>query len=97
MAGHCCEEMQIFIAEGEVAIKYSEKFREYGILVLDGGSAIQEIEFCPWCGHKLPGSLRDAWFDIVFDELGFEDTDDPGIPEEMKSSQWWINRKDFAK
>jgi Domain of unknown function (DUF6980) len=26
----------------------------YGLIVHDGGSSIIEIEFCPWCGSRLP-------------------------------------------
>jgi hypothetical protein len=27
----------------------------YGMIVHDGGSSVIEINFCPWCGSKLPG------------------------------------------
>jgi hypothetical protein len=26
----------------------------YGIIVHDGGSSVVEVQFCPWCGKKLP-------------------------------------------
>jgi hypothetical protein len=26
----------------------------YGLLIHDGGSSVIEINFCPWCGSKLP-------------------------------------------
>ncbi len=26
----------------------------YGLIVHDDGSAVINIEFCPWCGTKLP-------------------------------------------
>lgn len=89
---HCCEQM-VCALECEVAIKYIEKFREYGILILDGGTSFQDIGFCPWCGSKLPDSLRDQWFEIVFDELGLEGADDPKLPKNMMSDMWWQDLK----
>ena len=87
----CCDNMVSHLRGGEVAICYLEKFRQYGIRVLDGGSSIQTINYCPWCGTMLPGSLRDAWFDMI-DQLGFE-PDDIRIPSEMLSDEWWRRRK----
>jgi hypothetical protein len=31
----------------------------YGIYVHDGGSSVITIQFCPWCGSKLPGANTD--------------------------------------
>lgn len=44
-------------------IYYSPRFDEYGILVHDGGSSMVGIQYCPWCGTRLPASQRDRWFD----------------------------------
>jgi len=46
----------------DALVEYLPKFDEYGIIVHDGGSSIIGIEFCPWCGKKLPPSKRDEWF-----------------------------------
>lgn len=78
------------LSDGKVGIRYLERFREYGIKILDGGSAISMITYCPWCGVRLPPSLRDEWFDIL-GELGLE-AGDPQIPEEMSSDLWWQRR-----
>ena len=59
MNKHCCEEMKVHLDNGEAAINYIAKFREYGIKYLDGGTSFQQILYCPWCGTKLPESLRD--------------------------------------
>jgi len=75
--------------DGEVAITYLDHFREYGVRVLDG-PALQVIRFCPWCGKKLPVNLRDQWFDIV-EGLGLE-PDDPKLPSELRSGEWWRRR-----
>jgi hypothetical protein len=84
---HCCQQMSMHLSEKEVAIVYNQRFREYGIRILDGGNALQRISFCPWCGSKLPASLRDLWF-ARLDSLGLE-PDDPRVPEEMKTDAWW--------
>jgi hypothetical protein len=75
------------IAEGEVAICYIDKYREYGIDVLDGGTSIQVIEFCPWCGRKLLSSLRNQWLDEI-EQLGLT-LGDTRIPAEYLSDEWW--------
>jgi hypothetical protein len=56
--------MNLHLNDGEgAAILYIAKFDEYGIPVLDGGSSIITLEFCPWCGAKLQPSKRDEYFD----------------------------------
>lgn len=83
---HACTDIITMIADPHVPLVYLFRFREYGIQ-LDGGSAIQEIVFCPFCGQELPGSLRDAFFDRL-DDLGLE-PEDPSIPSDMQSDAWW--------
>ena len=80
--------MEQHIADDSMAIQYSPKFREYGILYLDGGSSFQIINYCPWCGNRLPESLRSEWFEKI-EEMGME-PDDPEIPKELLSDEWWI-------
>ncbi len=46
----------------DAAVDFIAKFREYGIIVRDGGSHIV-ISYCPWCGARLPDSQRDRWYD----------------------------------
>lgn len=75
----------------EYPLVYVPKFREFGIDVLDGGTSFLVINYCPWTGKKLPASVRDKWFDILWDELKM-DVDDDGIPQEMFSEEWWIKR-----
>jgi uncharacterized protein DUF6980 len=87
IAAHCCDTMRRQLADGDVAIVPISKFREYGIGLLDGTPAFQLITYCPWCGTKLPSSLRDEWFDSV-EGLGFE-AGDKRIPVEFLSDAWW--------
>jgi hypothetical protein len=76
MAGpdtHCCDQMKDRLADNQTAIQYWPKFREYRIPVLDGGDSVITIQFCPWCGIRLPKSLRTEWFDRL-DGSGWRST-----------------------
>ncbi|WP_373290132.1 DUF6980 family protein [Novosphingobium indicum] len=35
-------------------ISYDPAFLRYGIMIHDGGSSMIAIDYCPWCGCKLP-------------------------------------------
>jgi hypothetical protein len=84
---HICEGIASALADPDIPLVYDDKFREYGIPVQDGGSSVVVIEFCPFCGTKLPDPLRDEWFDRL-DQLGLE-PDSPGLPLDMRSGAWW--------
>ena len=95
---HCCKLMAVMIDDKRFPVKYIPMFREYGISAVKPSHAVQQMNYCPWCGQKLPESLRDEWFDEI-DELGLDDIDlgsivdgDPRIPEDMKSDAWWRKR-----
>lgn len=85
---HCCEQMRDAIQDDVVPVTFLPKFREYGILVLDGGSSFLELRYCPWCGNKLPSSLRDEWFDYL--EAREIDPESDLVPPEYQTEQWWI-------
>ena len=76
----------------DVLIHYIEKFDEYGIIYHDGGTSIQVINYCPFCGSKLPASRRDLWFETLA-KLGYDDPADQEIPEEFGCDKWYKNRK----
>ena len=84
----CCKEMEEHLRGQEVHIKYNPKFNEYGIDCSDDASVIV-LNYCPWCGKKLPQSLRDKWFEEL-QALGYESPlFDDTIPDEYKTQQWW--------
>jgi hypothetical protein len=84
---HLCEGKARVLADPNILLVYDDKLREYGIPVQDGGSSMIVIEFCPFCGAKLPGSLRDEWFDRL--ELLGLDPGSPELPLDMRSGAWW--------
>ena len=74
MHDHCCPAMAQRAAFSctvhadpfacpDAVIWYSARFREFGLIVHDGGRSSVRIGYCPWCGALLPESRRDAWFD----------------------------------
>ena len=95
----CCTKIRFFankrheankniFDDPDVLLVYVEKFDEYGIIIHDGGSSYILIDYCPWCGKKLPMSKRDLWFDEL-EKLGFENPFAEEIPKEFESDAWW--------
>lgn len=87
---HCCKDMNFFLEENKVVISYTSNQRLYAINLKSSGG-LQAINYCPWCGSKLPSFFKNEWFDTL-EELGFEDPYDQEIPEEFKTDEWWKKR-----
>lgn len=94
---YCCENMTYHLDkfkelvnpnDPDVIIVYSAKFDEYGIPIKDGGNSYIEIQYCPWCGTKLPESKRDTWFEEL-EKQGIHDPFNSDIPKEYESDQWY--------
>lgn len=80
--------MEMHICNTDI-VHYSEVFDEYGITVFEDKVSFILLDYCPWCGKKLPESKRESWFERL-EEMGFENPlfrED--IPEEYKSGKWW--------
>ena len=97
---HCCFVMDYSVdksnPENISPTDYSPKFREYYLQATIGPGG-RQIDYCPYCGTKLPQGLSDMWFDILEKEYGL---DDPGWPEqrdmvpaEFFTEEWWKKRK----
>jgi hypothetical protein len=82
-----CEQLTMAVSDADVPIVYESKVREIGLSVGDGGSAYLLLEFCPFCGSKLPPSLRDRWFDQL--ELSGFEPGDFDIPVDLTTDRWW--------
>jgi hypothetical protein len=98
MNTHCCQQMSDQLSHNcgespqphdcpDKLISYSPKFREYGLVVHDGGTSSVQISFCPWCGRRLPSSLRSQWFEEL-EALGFDSPVEQEIPDKYKSEAW---------
>lgn len=82
--------MDSWLADDSIPIHYEPKLREYYLDIPNSDGAIV-LNFCPWCGAQLPPSLRDEWFDRIFD-LDLDGPEDPRIPADMRSDLWWKGR-----
>ena len=91
---HCCDRMQTMIDE-EKSIVFIPEFREYGVPIRDGGSSFLEMEYCPWCGKKLPGSLREEYFDILEKSGISYPCPQDRLPEAMRSEKWWQGNEKY--
>lgn len=74
------------LQDPDTPVDYYDLYREYRVFVLNGGSGISVIEFCPWCGEGLPASLRDRWFESIR-ALGLEPEDE--LPPDLRDGTWW--------
>ena len=86
----CCEPMRRAIEDPDVPVVWTPKFREIGVSVLDGGDSVILFAFCPWCGSKLPESLRDQWFSEL-ERLGI-DPYGTDVPVEFLDEAWFKGR-----
>lgn len=86
---HRCEQMKYAVESEKVRIDYVAKYREYGVRVLNGPSFIV-MSYCPWCGTRLPKSLRIEWFDLL-ERIGIDPAYDK-VPEEFADERWYVNR-----
>lgn len=69
---------------------YIPRFDEYGIIIHDGGQSYDIINFCPWCGKKLPVSKRNRWFKTLA-ARGYDNPSKQKIPKEFLSNEWYLN------
>ena len=69
-------------------IWYSDIFDEYGIVVNEDNSSMITINYCPWCGKKLPTSQREKWFEELELKGFIAPLFDDNIPTEYKSKEW---------
>jgi hypothetical protein len=94
---HCCEAMtrqvdwhcDTYAGRYDCAdalISYAAKFREYGLIIHDGGTSSIIISYCPWCGARLPESQRDRWFSEL-ERRGINPWTSE-VPAEFEDDRW---------
>ncbi len=88
MTKHCCDHIDHFFLEGKVAVVYIASYRKYAIQV--NRQKFEKIDYCPWCGIKLPESLQNQYFEEL-KKLGIYDPvkEIEKIPDEFKDDTWW--------
>lgn len=102
---HCCQDMTDALVHAcdqhadpfdcpDMLLCYCARFREYGLIIHDGGASFLQITACPWCGTALPASLRDDWFDAL-EAMGIDPAETPGdIPPDFTTAAWWQQRQE---
>jgi len=83
--------MENSIRDNDIPLEFVSKYREFGIKILDGGTSFLIVNFCPWCGEKLPDSLRDEWFDKL-ELMGVDPYNQKNIPIEYRDEQWYLSK-----
>ena len=87
---HCCPEMSAAVQDDDYPVIFVPKFREYGLLIGDGGTSYQLIHYCPWCGSRLPETLRNEWFEKL-ESMSIDPMDEDAIPEKFRNEAWYTN------
>lgn len=94
---YCCDKMYYYIdpslKEEHNLISYDSESRDYNF-ILHGRNlgAYQEINYCPWCGKKLPQSLGEEWCEVIKEEFGLDYVfaqEWETLPEKYKTDRWW--------
>jgi hypothetical protein len=69
-------------------VRYDPSYDGYYIVLnaQDAQSPVQGIDWCPWCGEKLPESLYEKWHDTL-EALGIDWLSDT-IPEHFQTDEW---------
>ena len=95
---HCCELMEMFLADPRIALTYSPMYREYDIPLQykNKTMALQGLFYCPWCSKKLSDSVRQDWFEILDKEYNLDnpwsDEQEKLVPKEFRTDEWWKKR-----
>lgn len=85
-----CAELKRAIEDPSSPFQYLPQVNEFGVDYIDGGTSMQLIEYCPFCGGKLPESKRDLFFEAI-EELGieYELGKNDQLPKDFQSDKWW--------
>lgn len=83
---HVCEQHPDPFDCADNLVVYVAKFREYGLIIHDGGSSKITISYCPWCGARLPEPARDRWFEEM-EKLGIDPWNE-AVPPEYEDDRW---------
>lgn len=95
---HCCEQMTRNIYDERAQIFYLPQYRSYYIEYIYEPEfrARHTLNYCPWCGIKLPEDLTEKYYDFIKKDYGIDsyDTNDhpEKIPDEFKTEEWWRKR-----
>ena len=98
---HLCKDTQQIFYFARL-YSYFPHTREFGFRIIDMDRPVDDqpqrilpVNYCPWCGHKLPDGLREQW-EARVRALGFDPEDirfpndrPEGWPDDLLSDIWW--------
>jgi hypothetical protein len=92
---YCCKKMYYHLKRFSYALYYIPQIRNYSTINED--EERYKIDYCPWCGIKLPTILLKLFYKILKKEYHIEDPreaqrNNPNFPQEFKSDLWWKKR-----
>ena len=97
---YCCDKMDYYVdqslKEEHELIRYEPESRDY-YLILHGKNfgMYSGIDYCPWCGKKLPKSLEKEWCKVIKEKFGLDNVfaeEWEELPKEFKTDEWWKKR-----
>ncbi len=91
---YCCSGLGIMLELSDSPIIYLPPTRSYVLRLND--DTIFTLKYCPCCGTAFPQDLTDELTHIIYKELAFDDYNDPKVPAQFRSDEWWKNRKEYA-
>ena len=71
-------------------IRFDSSLRDWDIFFEPNGS--MPLDFCPWCGAKLPAPLNSVIYKVLKREYSIENPDIwnfTNVPDEFRSDAWW--------
>ncbi len=74
-------------------VMYKPRVREY--LISHSEEVGTHMEYCPYCGKKMPKTLWNEWYSILKKEYGIIDPlvdDEDKVPKEFWTDEWWKKR-----
>ncbi len=104
---HLCKDTQQIFYFARL-YSYFPHTREFGFRIIDMDRPVDDqaqrilpVNFCPWCGHELPKSLREEWerrvrfLNLDPNDIRFP-TDKPARwPDDLLSDTWWKKERSW--
>jgi hypothetical protein len=91
----CCSHLNDEVKKQNSALIYSAPCRSYTFLMRRSNFQGLPVDYCIYCGTKIPEPLDDFWRNILKRQykLSCDDLeDDTKIPPEFLTDEWWKKR-----
>lgn len=90
---YCCSKLKKLFESKYYDFRYEKQFCCTSCKRRDGG-VFFELNYCPFCGKNIKNK-NDIYERILRRDFGVQDpydNDDPNIPLEFKTDEWWKKR-----